>query len=31
MLHSSLSVEDQEKVFDSAPEGVRKCIISSNM
>ncbi|KAG1519546.1 hypothetical protein G6F52_008518 [Rhizopus delemar] len=31
MLHSSLSVEDQEKVFDSAPEGVRKCIISSNI
>ncbi|CAO3703181.1 unnamed protein product [Rhizopus stolonifer] len=31
MLHSSLSIEDQEKVFDSAPEGVRKCIISSNI
>ncbi|KAI8988337.1 P-loop containing nucleoside triphosphate hydrolase protein [Mycotypha africana] len=31
MLHSSLTVEDQEKVFDSPPEGVRKCIISSNI
>lgn len=31
MLHSSLAVEDQERVFDSPPEGFRKCIISSNM
>ncbi|CEP10178.1 hypothetical protein [Parasitella parasitica] len=31
MLHSSLTVEDQEKVFDSPPEGIRKCIISSNI
>ncbi|KAI8083313.1 P-loop containing nucleoside triphosphate hydrolase protein [Gilbertella persicaria] len=31
MLHSSLTVEEQEKVFDSPPEGVRKCIISSNI
>ncbi|ORE07685.1 P-loop containing nucleoside triphosphate hydrolase protein [Rhizopus microsporus var. microsporus] len=31
MLHSSLSVEEQEKVFDAAPEGIRKCIISSNI
>ncbi|KAI8384738.1 P-loop containing nucleoside triphosphate hydrolase protein [Radiomyces spectabilis] len=31
MLHSSLSVDDQEKVFDMPPEGVRKCIISSNI
>ncbi|KAI7892264.1 P-loop containing nucleoside triphosphate hydrolase protein [Mucor mucedo] len=31
MLHSSLAVEDQEKVFDSPPEGFRKCIISSNI
>ncbi|KAG2228952.1 hypothetical protein INT48_008020 [Thamnidium elegans] len=30
-LHSSLAVEDQEKVFDSPPEGFRKCIISSNI
>jgi HrpA-like RNA helicase len=28
-LHSSLSVAEQEKVFDIAPEGVRKCIIST--
>lgn len=26
-LHSTLSVEDQEKVFDIAPFGVRKCIL----
>jgi HrpA-like RNA helicase len=31
MLHSSLAVDDQEKVFDMPPEGTRKCIISSNM
>ncbi|OAD68174.1 hypothetical protein PHYBLDRAFT_117832 [Phycomyces blakesleeanus NRRL 1555(-)] len=31
MLHSSLAVDDQEKVFDIAPEGIRKCIISSNI
>ncbi|KAL9551091.1 hypothetical protein MBANPS3_004422 [Mucor bainieri] len=31
MLHSSLTVEDQEKVFDSPAEGIRKCIISSNI
>ncbi|KAL6754390.1 putative ATP-dependent RNA helicase DHX34-like protein [Haematococcus lacustris] len=30
-LHSSLSVEDQDKVFDAAPEGVRKAIISTNI
>ena len=28
MLHSSLSVEEQDKAFDIAPDGVRKCIIS---
>ncbi|KAJ3140484.1 DEAH (Asp-Glu-Ala-His) box polypeptide 34 [Geranomyces variabilis] len=30
-LHSSLSVEDQEKVFDIPPPGVRKCILSTNI
>ena len=30
-LHSSLSIEDQDKVFDIAPEGVRKCILSTNI
>ncbi|KAL1918924.1 uncharacterized protein VTP21DRAFT_2305 [Calcarisporiella thermophila] len=31
MLHSSLSIEAQDKVFDVAPPGVRKCIIASNI
>lgn len=31
MLHSTLAVEEQDKVFDMPPEGVRKCIISSNI
>jgi HrpA-like RNA helicase len=26
-LHSTLSVEEQDKVFDAAPEGVRKAIM----
>ncbi|XP_066944325.1 probable ATP-dependent RNA helicase DHX34 [Macrobrachium rosenbergii] len=30
-LHSTLSVTEQEKVFDMAPEGVRKCIVSTNI
>nr|KAG5694320.1 hypothetical protein BaRGS_035188 [Batillaria attramentaria] len=30
-LHSALSVEEQEKVFDYPPEGVRKCIVSTNI
>ena len=30
-LHSTLSVAEQEKVFDIAPEGVRKCILSTNI
>ena len=30
-MHSTLSIQDQDKVFDYAPEGVRKCIISTNI
>ncbi|KAE8585553.1 hypothetical protein XENTR_v10021352 [Xenopus tropicalis] len=30
-LHSTLSIADQDKVFDLAPVGVRKCIISTNI
>lgn len=30
-LHSALSVSDQDKVFDVAPAGVRKCILSTNI
>ena len=30
-LHSSLSIDDQDKVFDYPPEGVRKCILSTNI
>lgn len=30
-LHSSLSMADQDKVFDYAPEGMRKCIVSTNI
>ncbi|CDH93106.1 ATP-dependent RNA helicase DHX34 [Caenorhabditis elegans] len=31
MLHSTLSVEEQDKVFDQAPVGIRKCILSTNV
>ncbi|KND02720.1 uncharacterized protein SPPG_01803 [Spizellomyces punctatus DAOM BR117] len=31
LLHSSLSVTEQEKVFDVPPAGVRKCILSTNI
>lgn len=30
-LHSSLSIADQDKVFDYPPDGVRKCIVSTNI
>lgn len=30
-LHSTLSIEDQDKVFDLSPDGVRKCILSTNI
>lgn len=30
-LHSSLSIADQDKVFDYAPDGTRKCIVSTNI
>ncbi|XP_023240234.1 probable ATP-dependent RNA helicase DHX34 [Centruroides sculpturatus] len=30
-LHSTLSIDVQDKVFGIAPEGVRKCIVSTNI
>lgn len=30
-LHSSLAIVDQDKVFDYAPDGMRKCIVSTNI
>ncbi len=30
-LHSTLSLADQDKVFDYSPEGVRKCIVGTNI
>lgn len=30
-LHSSLSIAEQGKVFDIAPDGIRKCILSTNI
>ncbi|XP_058118070.1 probable ATP-dependent RNA helicase DHX34 [Anopheles ziemanni] len=30
-LHSTLSIAEQDKVFDYAPEGMRKCIVSTNI
>ncbi|XP_014214500.1 probable ATP-dependent RNA helicase DHX34 [Copidosoma floridanum] len=30
-LHSTLSIAEQDKVFGYAPDGVRKCIVSTNI
>ncbi|KAH8278111.1 hypothetical protein KR018_006309, partial [Drosophila ironensis] len=30
-LHSGLALAEQDKVFDFAPEGARKCIVSTNI
>ncbi|XP_012137254.2 putative ATP-dependent RNA helicase DHX34 isoform X1 [Megachile rotundata] len=30
-LHSTLAISEQDKVFDYAPEGARKCIVSTNI
>ncbi|KAF4533012.1 hypothetical protein B566_EDAN000703 [Ephemera danica] len=30
-LHSTLSLTEQDKVFDYPPDGVRKCIVSTNI
>lgn len=30
-LHSTLSLAEQDKVFDYPPDGVRKCVISTNI
>lgn len=30
-LHSGLALSDQDKVFDYAPEGMKKCIVSTNI
>ncbi|XP_076646959.1 putative ATP-dependent RNA helicase DHX34 [Halictus rubicundus] len=30
-LHSTLSINEQDKVFDFAPDDVRKCIVSTNI
>ena len=30
-LHSALSMQEQDKVFDYPPPGVRKCIVGTNI
>ena len=30
-LHGTLSVAEQDRVFDIAPDAVRKCIVSTNI
>ena len=30
-LHSALSAEEQDRVFDAAPAGVRKAVLSTNI
>lgn len=30
-LHSALSIAEQDKVFDFAPDGIRKCVVSTNI
>ncbi|XP_058062479.1 probable ATP-dependent RNA helicase DHX34 [Anopheles bellator] len=30
-LHSTMSIAEQDKVFDYAPDGMRKCIVSTNI
>ncbi|EZA50758.1 putative ATP-dependent RNA helicase DHX34 [Ooceraea biroi] len=30
-LHSTLSIAEQDKVFDYAPKGVRKCVVATNI
>ena len=31
LLHSALDAEEQDRVFDPAPKGVRKCVLATNI